>query len=74
MESQSPVIEKDPTPTETLIKALDDFSEFEPSKLLVIYQDASGTMRHRSSGLWGAEKIGMMEIIKNSLLKESLEP
>lgn len=65
--------DKDPTPTETLITALEDFSEAEPTKLLVIYQDAEGSLRHRSSGLWGAEKIGMMEIIKNSLLKESLE-
>lgn len=49
--------DKDPTPTETLITALEDFSEMEPTKLLVIYQDAEGTIRHRSSGLWGLKRL-----------------
>lgn len=71
--AQETEIEKDPTPTEAMLAALEDFGENEPTKLLLIYQDSVGTIRHRSTGLWGAEKIGMMEIIKNAILRESVD-
>lgn len=57
------------TPTECLIKCMEHFGECEPKKVLVIYLDEDGYVRHRSSGpMYDHERIGLIEMIKQHLL------
>lgn len=56
------------TPSQIVMKVLEEFSEHEPSKVLIIYLDEEGFVRHRSSSMYDHERLGLIEIIKRHLL------
>lgn len=57
------------SPTECLIKCMEEFGECEPKKVLVIYLNEDGYIRHRSnSPMWDHERVGLVEMIKQHLL------
>lgn len=59
------------SPTECLIKCMEEFGECEPEKVLVIYLDKDGWIKHRSSHpMLHHERLGMIEIIKHLLLSQ----
>ena len=57
------------TPTETLIKCMEDFGEDEPENLMVIYTTKGGDLAWSSTTDSISMKIGMLEFAKACILK-----
>ena len=77
MSDNSMADEKTPevrTPTETLVKCMEDFGESEPTKCIVIYLNVGGDICWSTSGPYNfTQIIGMLECVKAKVMEKFLE-
>jgi hypothetical protein len=66
MSEQTPV-DASKTPTGLLIQCMEDFSNDEPKRVIVLYETESGWLRERSTGLLSWEKVGMLRMMESHL-------
>lgn len=57
------------SPSETLMKCLEDFGDDEPKQVLVIYVTESGDLAWSCSADSTTAKLGMLEMCKACVLK-----
>lgn len=61
------------TPTETLVKCLEDFGESEPTKVIVVYLNVDGDICWSMSGPYHyTQVIGMLECVKAKVMEKFL--
>ena len=62
------------SPTETLLKCLEDFGESEPTKAIVVYVNVDGDICWSVSGPYNfTHVIGMLECVKAKIMEKFLQ-
>lgn len=62
------------SPTETLVKCLEDFGISEPSKVIVVYTNEAGDLCWSVSGPYNyTHVIGMLECVKAKIMEKFLQ-
>lgn len=58
------------SPTQVMVETLEEFGNCEPVKVLIIYFDEEGIVKSKSSTMYNHERLGLIEMVKASLLDE----
>ncbi len=77
MPNESHPDEKTPeqrSPTETLVKCLEDFGDSEPQRVIVVYVNEAGDLCWSASGPYNfTHVVGMLECVKAKVLEKFLQ-
>lgn len=60
---------KPETPTELLVRCMEEFGECEARKALIIYLDDKDFIKWRSTPMLDYEKLGLIKIVEGGILK-----
>jgi hypothetical protein len=62
------------SPSELMIETLEKFGSMEPEHALVIYISKDGHIAYNSTGTSVALKLGLMDFVREMLMRRAFEP